>query len=125
MKVRFLCGLVVLSLLLLLNRDNAYAHVVADGNPRVEYVYEPSAPPVSVWGVYGHIDLSNAGLVAINDGGWSWTEISVTDPSQGDCHNGAVNPTLLRALRMGWMRNVNWLFSEEMHLAVAYITYDN
>jgi hypothetical protein len=44
----------------------------------------------------------------------------MTDPQLGDCHDGTTNPTYLRALRFGWIKDDTMLAPE---LMVAWITY--
>jgi len=100
----------------LLSAQTVYGHESSDGNARVEIVHEPTYPPALQQVESKLFDADPT----LNLPGWSWAAISMTDPQLGDCHNGSVDPTYLRALRLGWFKNGNMLAPETM---IAWITY--
>src|SRR5690349_13842841 len=101
--LRRLIGSVFLTVLVAgLSFSLAAAHEIADGNARAEVIWDfTPGPSTSPDQAFAWISYANP---QIRDGanGFSWSAISISNPSSGDCHSGAA-VSGLQVARSGWL----------------------
>ncbi|MCB0140702.1 MAG: hypothetical protein KDE50_12415 [Caldilineaceae bacterium] len=103
----------------------ASSHEVVNGLPRAELVFEPTAGQNDVKTVQGHVEYQNPTLTGPAQ--WSWIGVSMTKPTNGDCHSGDTDPQFLKALRAGFMKyhNQNWNNGNTVYMFAAWIDENN
>lgn len=111
---------------LFIKYSDAQSHVAVDGNARSEYVYRPyPSNPANAVTAQGHVERANNPISGPNS--WTWMAVSLTTPSDGDCHSGSTNPNYLKALRAGWMKynHPGWGNGDQPYMMAAYIDSSN